>query len=74
MKNTNHCPKCNSEDIIRVEGQAKGYGAGSNIPTGATIFQATRVTRYVCGNCGFIESWLDTPENIEKVKAEYANK
>ena len=74
MKNTNHCPKCNSEDIIRVEGQAKGFGAGSNIPTGATIFQATLVTRYVCGNCGFIESWLDTPENIEKVKAEYANK
>jgi predicted RNA-binding Zn-ribbon protein involved in translation (DUF1610 family) len=74
MKNTNHCPKCNSEDIIRVEGQAKGYGAGSNIPTGHTIFEATKVTRYVCGNCGFIESWLDSLEQIEKVKKYYASK
>jgi predicted RNA-binding Zn-ribbon protein involved in translation (DUF1610 family) len=74
MKNTNHCPKCNSEDIIRVKGQSKGYGAGSNIPTGATIFQAVRVTRYICGNCGFIESWIDSPEDVAKVKEEYGNK
>jgi predicted RNA-binding Zn-ribbon protein involved in translation (DUF1610 family) len=74
MKNTNHCPKCNSEDIIRVKGQSKGWGAGSNIPTGLTIFEATLVTRYVCGNCGFIESWLDSLEQIEKVKKVYTNK
>ncbi len=74
MKNTNQCPKCKSDEIIRVEGQAKGYGAGSNIPTGATIFQATLVTRYVCGNCGFIESWIDSPEALEKVKRNYENK
>ena len=74
MKTTNQCPKCNSEDLIRVEGQSKGWGAGSNIPAGATIFQAVLVTRYICGNCGFIESWIDSPEDVAKVKEEYGNK
>jgi len=74
MKTTNQCPKCNSEDLIRVEGQSKGWGAGSNIPAGATIFQAVLVTRYVCGNCGFIESWIDSPEDIAKIKNIYSNK
>ena len=74
MKNTNQCPKCNSDDIIRVEGQSKGYGAGSNIPTGATIFQAILVTRYVCGNCGYIESWIDSQDDVAKVKDVYGKR
>ena len=37
MKITKICPKCNSKDIIRIEGSVKGYGAGNNIPMGVTI-------------------------------------
>ena len=71
MKNTNLCPKCNSEDITRIKGQTRGFGAGSNIPVGITIASAVRVTRYMCGSCGFIESWVDKPGNIAKVKKHY---
>jgi predicted RNA-binding Zn-ribbon protein involved in translation (DUF1610 family) len=72
VKNTNLCPKCNSEDIARVEGHTRGHGAGSNIPVGATIFQTVPVTRYVCGQCGFIESWIDSSDDVAKVKEKYS--
>ena len=55
MKQTNSCPKCNSQDITRIKGQSKGWGAGSNIPAGLTILHAVLVTRYMCAQCGFIE-------------------
>ena len=34
MKNNKICPKCKSNDIIRVNGGTGAYGAGNNIPTG----------------------------------------
>ena len=67
MKNTHICPKCNSSDIIRIEGSNRGYGAGNNIMTGITIFSAVKVHRYLCCNCGFSEEWIDK-EDIAKIK------
>ena len=55
MKNTGVCPKCGGAQIIRIEGQAKAYGAGNNIPVGMTIFSYVRVPRYVCMDCGYSE-------------------
>ncbi|MBR3359080.1 MAG: hypothetical protein IKG46_14805 [Solobacterium sp.] len=59
MKNTGICPKCGSAEIIRIEGQARAYGAGNNIPVGMTIFSYIKVPRYVCMDCGFSEEWID---------------
>lgn len=67
MKKSRKCPKCNSTDIVRIDGSVEGYGAGNNLKLGATIFSAVKVNRYVCCTCGFIEEWLDK-EDIEKVK------
>jgi len=67
MKNNKQCPKCNSTDIIRVNGSSRGYGAGNNIMIGTTIFSAVKVNRYICCNCGFCEEWIDT-EDISKIK------
>jgi len=67
MKQNNQCPKCNSKDIIRVNGSSRGYGAGNNIMTGMTIFSAVKVNRYICCNCGYCEEWIDT-EDISKIK------
>lgn len=67
MKNNKQCPKCNSSDIKRVKGSSRGYGAGNNIITGATIFSAVNVNRYICCNCGFCEEWIDK-EDIPKIK------
>ena len=67
MKNTKLCPKCRSNDIVRIDGNTGAYGSGNNIPLGATIFSAVKVHRYICCRCGFTEEWIDR-EDIEKIK------
>lgn len=67
MKNTRHCPKCGSNDILIVDGWCGGYGAGNNIMLGATVFSAINVNRYICCGCGFTEEWINR-EDIEKVR------
>ena len=59
MKITGVCPKCGQSNIIRIEGQAKAYGAGNNIPVGMTIFSYVKVPRYLCLECGYSEEWID---------------
>jgi predicted RNA-binding Zn-ribbon protein involved in translation (DUF1610 family) len=71
MKNTKKCPKCSSNDIIIIPGEAGAYGTGNNIPTGWTILSAVKVTRYLCLNCGFSEEWIDTREDREKLRKKY---
>ena len=67
MKNSKICPKCGSIDIIVVNGWSGLYGSGNNIMIGKTIFSAVPVNRYICGNCGYSEEWINR-EDIEKVK------
>ena len=71
MKQTNICPKCSSHEIVRIPGQAGGYGTGNNIPMGMTIFSAIKVTRYVCGHCGYSEEWIYNPDDLEKIKGKF---
>ena len=68
MKSTRVCPKCGSNEILRVEGQVGAYGSGNNIVTG--IFTATKVNRYVCCRCGYSEEWIDR-EDIPKLIKYY---
>lgn len=70
MKQSNTCPKCQGTDIIRVEGSAKRYGVGNNIPIGLTILTYVKVPRYVCENCGYTEEWIDL-EDIPKIRKEF---
>jgi hypothetical protein len=36
-------------------------------------WSAVGVTRYLCGSCGFIEEWIDAPDDIAKVKEKYSS-
>ncbi len=71
MKISRTCPKCESQQIIRIPGDTRAFGAGNNITTGATIFSAVRVTRYLCAACGFSEEWVDSPEDIAAIRKAY---
>jgi predicted nucleic-acid-binding Zn-ribbon protein len=72
MKTTGKCPKCASPDILRIPGQVGAFGSGNNIPAGRTIFASVKVTRYLCGQCGYCEEWVDSPSDLEKLRAKYA--
>ncbi len=74
MKQSSICPKCNSSEIIRIPGQVGAYGSGNNIPIGMTIFSLIKVTRYLCGHCGYSEEWIDDPGDLEKIKSKFRKK
>jgi hypothetical protein len=42
------CAKCNSEDILRIQGDKGAYGSGNNIAIGISFLSAVKVTRYLC--------------------------
>ena len=67
MKNTKICPKCQSSEIVRIDGYAGPYASGNNIMLGATVFSAVNVNRYICCSCGYTEEWIDT-KDLDRVK------
>ena len=55
MKQTKTCPKCGCKEILRVEDMTGDRSI--NLVLG--WFNAVPVTRYVCTECGYVESWVD---------------
>lgn len=70
MKNKNTCPKCGSKDILFIPGEVGLYGTGNNIMTGMTLLSGVPVNRYICGDCGFTEEWVNL-EDLPKIKKKY---
>ena len=71
MKNSKKCPKCQHTNIARVEGKAGAYGSGNVIHTGLTTFSAVNVTRFVCLRCGFVEEWIESKDDLERIKTKF---
>jgi ssDNA-binding Zn-finger/Zn-ribbon topoisomerase 1 len=70
MKTTSKCTKCESSDVLRIVGHAGAFGSGNNIPVGKTIFSSVKVTRYVCGQCGYSEEWVEAAD-LQKLREKY---
>ena len=71
MKNKKICPKCYGNKIIRIPGETGIYGVGNNISSGF-LKGTVNVTRYMCCNCGYIEEWIDSKEDIIKLVQKYS--
>ena len=72
MKNSKRCPKCQSDEIILVPGKREPGGAGNLISVSRwNMFAAVKPVLHVCGTCGYMENWLLSREDIERVKATY---
>jgi hypothetical protein len=72
MKNSKICPKCQNNEIIRIPGETGAFRAGNNILVGGTIFSAAKVTRYLCASCGFSEEWIESVDDIARIKKKYS--
>lgn len=58
---TKVCPKCNSNDIR--QGKQEGYSALI-----AGFAKSSRVTYYLCGNCGYVvDQFVNQPEKFKPV-------
>ena len=74
MNISNICPKCASPEILKIPGNLGSYGSGNNIILSNTlIMKVVKVTRYLCTNCGFSEEWIDSQEDIVKLKNKFSN-
>jgi predicted nucleic-acid-binding Zn-ribbon protein len=71
MKTTSKCTKCGSRGILWIPGQTGAFGSGNNIPVGKTIFSGVRVTRYVCDKCGYLEEWVESNSDLERLREKY---
>ena len=67
MKNSKQCPKCQSREIVRVNGSVGAYGSGNNIRLGMTSYSAVEIHHYICLECGYSEEWIDQ-EDLWKIK------
>ena len=56
---------------MRIEGRTGDYKGGNDIRAG--FFGSVKVTRYLCGSCGFSEEWIDSPEDLHKLKEKYGH-
>jgi len=53
---------------VLFDGYSDPNGHGNCLMTGATIFSAVGVNRYICCHCGYTEEWIDR-EELKKIKS-----
>jgi ribosomal protein S27AE len=63
MKN-GKCPKCGSAEIMNVTPQG-----GTMIQTSLT--NKVKMTRLVCGGCGYSEEWVMTDLDLREMKRRF---
>jgi len=66
LKNTKTCPKCENNKIIRI----KVFSQGTSVPAGFLNGIVT-LSRYICCNCGYVEEWIDSKEDIRRLEEKY---
>ncbi len=68
MKRSLKCPKCDSDEVVRKRGSPV-LNSWSRIAISITSIDIW-VTKYVCTDCGFIEEWVDNPNDLARLKAK----
>jgi hypothetical protein len=78
LKNTGVCPKCNSTEIRVLRKRTQG----TMIPLRATLFgmffsssweatafgAAAYSSWFICVTCGFVETWIERNEDLERIR------
>jgi transposase-like protein len=54
MKNTNTCPKCNSQNIVKIPSNKRGL-------------MVELYDRYLCCSCGFTEQYCENLQFMKKI-------
>ena len=70
MKNGT-CPKCQGQDIAHIKDEKAALGGDNNIQLGATIMSVAKVMRLVCLTCGYMEWWVESEQDLDKIRKKY---
>jgi predicted nucleic-acid-binding Zn-ribbon protein len=71
MKISGKCVKCDSVELVRTPDFVRFARHANHIPlsfTNVVVF-----TRWMCSNCGYIESWIESPADLLKLREIYRN-
>ena len=75
MKN-GKCPVCGAKKVYsgaHVTKASKGSNL-SSIPMGGNMlfgFSYAALDNYVCGNCGYVESYISDPAKLDEIEAKW---
>lgn len=64
MKHTFQCPKCQSVDVIKIEGKKYNQNQLVSLTNWGTITEV--IDRYLCTQCGYTEEWLQLSSKFNK--------
>ena len=64
------CSKCAGFDYLYVPGYK---GGGEGVHDGPFLFNSLQPSRYICGQCGFVEEYFDNPEHLEVVRRRHGD-
>jgi len=70
MKKGGPCPKCEARDVVRFAGWTGAYASGNYVIVRRWLIwsEEALVARYVCRNCGYVEEWVDTEIELQRVR------
>ncbi len=67
------CPKCGSSDIYsgaNLSFKSGTYGSNT-VPIGGFFGGMAPLDNYICGQCGYVESYISRPGDLEKIRARW---
>ena len=71
MKESKRCPKCGSQEIIRVPDDAHRFLANSICITRLATVKRVPVARYVCHRCGYVENWVEQARQRDEIRRAF---
>jgi len=73
MKTASICTKCQSSEIYVIP-FSPVTEANPRIQTGWTFLNSTPVTRYLCGQCGYLEEWVTSQYDLKMLVASLSGR
>ena len=66
MKNTGKCPKCGTDNILSFQSHSDFNLIRLGLFSGPVLLR-----RFVCGQCGFVESWVENSEDLNSLREKF---
>ncbi|HET8773607.1 MAG TPA: zinc ribbon domain-containing protein [Thermoanaerobaculia bacterium] len=64
MKSSGVCPKCHSNEIRVMRRRMWA----TMIPLNFTVFAAAYTSWFICTSCGFVETWVESKQDLDKIR------
>lgn len=72
MKQNAKCPKCGSQDIVHIP-RPGSYRSNASVVR-VSLLSSVPIAFYMCGECGFVEHWIDSLADVAAVKNRYGTR